>query len=382
MKIILAPDSFKESLSAVAVAQAMGRGAVAACAPGVPLALVELPIADGGEGTVDCLVAATGGRKMFAAVTGPLGNRVSAAWGLLGDGRTAVLEMAAASGLPLVPRDKRNPLLTTTFGTGELIKAALDHGLERIIIGIGGSATVDGGVGLAQALGGRFRDAESREIGPGGAELERLAHVDLEKLDPRARQAEILVASDVQNPLTGPDGAARVFGPQKGATPEQVERLERGLRRLAECIRRDLGVDVERLPGGGAAGGLGAALVAFLGARLQSGIDLVLDALRFAEHLRGASLVITGEGRMDDQSLRGKAALGVARRARQAGVPCLAVVGRLVGSPEALRCEGIVAVHELVRPGVTVEWAMSRAAELVEERTCEAVRGFLGSAGP
>lgn len=377
MKIILAPDSFKESLSAVDVAEAMARGAVAACGDDVPLTVVSLPIADGGEGTVECMLAAAGGRRMVADVTGPLGARVAAAWGLLADGRTAVIEMAAASGLPLVPPAKRNPLRTTTFGTGELIAAALDRGAGRIIIGIGGSATVDGGVGMAQALGGRFRDDGFQEIGRGGGQLGRIARIDLEQLDPRTADLEILVACDVTNPLTGPRGAAAVYGPQKGATPEQVAMLDAGLAHLAECIRRDLEIDVEKVPGAGAAGGLGAGLMAFLGAKLVPGIDLVLDTVGYAAHLEDADLVVTGEGSLDGSSLEGKATVGVARRAHNAGVPCVAVAGRLHGDVDALRKEGIVTAVALVSDRVTAEDAMARASKLVEQRTCEAVAVFL-----
>jgi len=377
MKILLAPDSFKESLSAVSAAHAMARGAAAACAGRVPLRAVELPIADGGEGTVACLVAATGGRPMTTRVTGPLGNPVTAGWGLLGGGTTAAIEMAAASGLPLVPPDRRNPLVTTTFGTGELIAAALNAGARRIIVGIGGSATVDGGVGMAQALGVRFRDARSQGIGRGGGQLRDIVAMDLEQLDGRVAGAEILIASDVQSPLTGPDGAARVFGPQKGATPQQVEVLEDGLANLAARIRACLGIDVEHLPGAGAAGGLGAGLVAFLGATIEPGIDLVLEAVGYVGHLEGADLVITGEGRLDGSSLHGKATVGVARKARDAGVPCVAVAGQLAGDADALRREGILSARSLVGDDVTPETAMVRAAELLERRTREAVAEFL-----
>jgi len=377
MKIILSPDSFKESLSAIEVARAMACGAARACGDAVPPVLVELPIADGGEGTVECLVASTSGRRETSAVTGPLGDRVQAQWGLLGDGRTAVIEMAAASGLPLVPPDKRNPLVTTTYGTGELIRAALDAGVQRIIIGIGGSATVDGGVGMAQALGGRFRDADHQEVGRGGGCLEQIAGIDLDKLDPRIGRTEILIAGDVQNPLTGPEGAAAVYGPQKGATAEQVELLERGLKHLARRIRADLGRDVETSPGAGAAGGLGAALMAFLGARMRPGIDLLLEAIDFQKHLDGADLVLTGEGRLDSSSLHGKATVGVSRRAREAGVPCIVIAGSLAGDREAFRREGIVDARSLVSDEVAVEQAMAEAADWVEQRTFDAVADFL-----
>ncbi|MBN2582619.1 MAG: glycerate kinase [Planctomycetes bacterium] len=377
MKIILAPDSFKESLSAIEVARAMGRGVVQACKGSAPLVLVELPIADGGEGTVECLVAATHGRRMTATVTGPLGEPVQAAWGMLGDGRTAVIEMAAASGLPLVPPERRNPLLTTTYGTGELILAALDAGARRILIGIGGSATVDGGAGMAQAVGVSFRDADGCEIGRGGGPLDRIAHVSVERLDPRIAQSDILIASDVQNPLTGPEGAAAVFGPQKGATPEQVIMLDRGLHNLAVRLREDLGRDVEFAAGAGAAGGLGATLMALLGAELRPGIDLVLEATKFDDHLAGADLVLTGEGRLDSQSLHGKATVGVARRARDAGVPCIVIAGSAAGDAAAFRREGILDARSLVADGVTVAQAMREADALVERRTLEACRDFL-----
>ena len=377
MKIILSPDSFKESLSAIEVARAMASGAARACGDAVPPVLVELPIADGGEGTVECLVASTSGRRMTSTVTGPLGERVQAQWGLLGDGLTAVIEMAAASGLPLVPPEKRDPLVTTTYGTGELIRAALETSVRRIIIGIGGSATVDGGVGMAQALGGRFRDADGREVGRGGGCLERIAGIDMDKLDPRIGQTEILIAGDVQNPLTGPEGAAAVYGPQKGATAEQVELLERGLKHLAQRIREDLGRDVETSPGAGAAGGLGAALMAFLGARMRPGIDLLLEAIDFRKHLAGADLVLTGEGRLDSSSLHGKATVGVSRRARDAGIPCIVIAGSLAGDREAFRREGILDARSLVSDDVTVEQAMAEAAHLVEQRTFEAVADFL-----
>jgi len=381
MKIILAPDSFKESLSAADVAHAMGRGAAQACADAgrTAPALVHLPIADGGEGTVECLVAATGGRLMTATVTGPLGERVAAAWGMLGDGRTAVIEMAAASGLPLVPPERRNPMLTTPFGTGELIRAALNAGARQILIGIGGSATVDGGVGMAQALGASFRDANGREVLRGGRALSQIAAIRTDTLDPRLAQSKILVACDVRNPLTGPEGAAAVFGPQKGATPDQVAALDAGLRNLAHRFRDDLGRDVESVPGAGAAGGLGAALMALLAAELRPGIDLVLDATRFNDHLVGADLVLTGEGRLDAQSLQGKAAVGVARRSRDAGVPCIVIAGSLAGDLAAFRREGIVDARSLVAADVTVAQAMRHAAALVQRRAAEAVADFLAA---
>ncbi|MGB9859376.1 MAG: glycerate kinase, partial [Moorellaceae bacterium] len=271
-RIVIAPDSFKESLDAPQVAAAIAAG-IKRVLPEVET--VEVPLADGGEGLTTTLVAATGGRLMTATVTGPLGEPVTAKWGILGDGRTAVIEMAQASGLPLVPKEKRNPLYTTTYGTGELIRQALEEGCRRLIVGIGGSATNDGGAGMAQALGVKLLDQSGQDIPWGGIGLERLARIEMQDLDPRVKEAEILVACDVDNPLCGPRGASAVYGPQKGATPEMVRRLDAALAHLADIIARDLGLQVRDLPGAGAAGGLGAGLVAFLGATLRRGIELV-----------------------------------------------------------------------------------------------------------
>src|SRR5690606_515448 len=270
-----------------------------------------VPLADGGEGTVEALVEATGGRFVQARVTGPLGEPVEAVYGLLGDGETAVIEMAAASGLPLVPPDRRDPARATTRGTGELIRAALDRGCRRLIIGIGGSATNDGGAGMAQALGVSFRGRHGRVLPLGGLALRELEAIDLSGLDPRIRETEIVAACDVDNPLYGPRGASAVYGPQKGATPELVEALDQALRRYAEVLYRDLGIDVQAIPGSGAAGGLGAGLVALLGAQLKPGIELVLEALDFRRRLEGADLVIAAEGGVDRQTAFGKAPSGV-----------------------------------------------------------------------
>ncbi|MGB3958921.1 MAG: glycerate kinase, partial [bacterium] len=288
MRIIIAPDSFKGSLTAAEVAASIERGVKRV----LPQAeTIPVPLADGGEGTVDALVSATGGRLVTKEVTGPLGERVKASYGLLGDGETAVIEMAAASGLPLVPLEKRNPMLTTTYGTGELILAALDEGCRRIIIGIGGSATNDGGAGMAQALGVKLLDEEGLDIPYGAAGLARLDRIDISSLDRRLAQVEVLVACDVDNPLTGPRGAARVYGPQKGADPQMVEELDQILGRFAAIILRDLGKDVKDIPGAGAAGGLGAGLMAFLNGRLAPGVELVLAAVKLEERIqKGADL--------------------------------------------------------------------------------------------
>nr|WP_245302559.1 glycerate kinase [Symbiobacterium terraclitae] len=367
----MAPDSFKGSLTAVAAAEAMRQGVLDAL-PGADA--IALPMADGGEGTVDALVAATGGRLVRTQVTGPLGDPVEAAFGLLGDGRTAAIEMAAASGLLLVPEDRRNPRVTTTYGTGELIRAALDVGVRRIIIGIGGSATNDGGVGMAQALGGRFLRADGTEVGRGGAALLELERIDLRGLDPRLARAELLVACDVDNPLTGPRGASAVYGPQKGAGPEDVALLDRALTRLADVAARSLGRDPRASPGAGAAGGLGYGLMAFLGAELRRGIDLVMAANGLDRRLPGASLVITGEGRTDGQTLSGKVVLGVARAAARHGVPVVVLSGAVTPDADRLVEEGVTALFSTATGPMRLEEAMDRAGELLRRAAAHTVR--------
>lgn len=292
MKIVIAPDSWKESLSALEVASAIEQG-FREIYPDAEY--VKLPVADGGEGTVEAMVAATGGLLVPLTVTGPLGEPVEAFYGLSGDRQCAFIEMAAASGLESVPPAQRNPLLTTSWGTGELIRHALDAGVRQIIIGIGGSATNDGGAGMAQALGAKLLTAEGQQIASGGGALETLARIDLSELDSRLADCRIDVACDVTNPLTGPQGASAVFGPQKGATAQMIDRLDSGLRHYARIIARDLDIDVLSLEGGGAAGGMGAALYAFCGAQLRPGIEIVTDALQLAERVADADLVITGE---------------------------------------------------------------------------------------
>lgn len=324
MKILIAPDSFKGSLTAREAADNIEKG-ILKVYPGAEI--YNLPLADGGEGTVDALIYATGGRKIYKEVTGPLGDPVKACFGILGNENIAVIETAAASGLVLVPAGKADPLKATSFGTGELIKAALDEGVDKIIIGLGGSATVDGGVGLVQALGIGFKDSSGKEAGFGGAALAGIKRIDSSNLDIRVRDVEFIIASDVSNPLYGPDGAAYVFGPQKGATPEMVKLLDAGLQNLARVIKKETGKEVARLSGAGAAGGIGAALLAFLDARMKSGIDLILEIYDFDNILREVDLVITGEGRLDRQTLMGKAPFGVAKRANKFNIPVIALAG-------------------------------------------------------
>lgn len=359
MKIVIAPDSFKESLSAVQVAEAIEAGF-----RGVfPDALyLKRPVADGGEGTVAALVAATQGRMVMARVRGPLGEETQACWGILGDGRTAVVEMAAASGLALVPPAWRNPLRATSYGFGELLRQVLDQGLRRLIIGIGGSATNDGGVGMLQALGVRFLDGQGQEIGPGAAALELLRRIDLAGLDARLRDCRLEVACDVDNPLLGPHGASRVFGPQKGATPQMVEHLEGHLAHLAQVVARDLQQDMTKIKGGGAAGGMGAALKVFLHAELRLGIAMISEAIGLDEALVDADLVITGEGRMDAQTVHGKAPAGVAALALRRGVPVIGIAGSLGEGFEALYRQGFTALFSVVPGPVPLEEALERAA--------------------
>jgi glycerate kinase len=362
MRFVIAPDSFKGSASAREVAQAIAEGLKAA----LPDAVCDLvPMADGGEGTVDALVAATGGRIVSVRVTGPLGEPVDAFFGILGDGETAVIEMAAAAGLHLVPPEKRNPMVTTTYGVGELMRAALDAGCRRLIIGIGGSATNDGGAGMAQALGVRLLDEQGNEIGFGGGALERLARLDLSDFDRRVWDAEILVACDVTNPLTGPNGASAVYGPQKGATPEMVRQLDANLRHYAAVLQRDLGVEVETVAGAGAAGGLGAGLLAFCRAQLRQGVELVIHAVRLPERVQKADLIITGEGCLDFQTGFGKVPHGVAQVAKRYGKSVIALVGQLGEGAERCRQWGIDACFPILSKPMSEQEAMANAIPLL-----------------
>lgn len=378
--IVCAPDSFKGSLSSPDAAAAMGRGIESA---GAEPRL--LPLADGGEGTVEAIVAAAGGVFLETLVVGPLGESRRARWGLIDNGETAVIEMAAAAGLPLVPLARRNPLHTTTHGVGQLIAAALDRpGVRRILLGVGGSATCDGGIGMAAALGARF------EFGPNkvaplppafltGGDLNRLVSIDLSGIDPRLRAREIEVLCDVTNPLLGSQGAAAVFGPQKGASPADVARLEEGLTRLADLWRGRGLADLAQTPGAGASGGLAAGLVAFCGARIVPGIERILDAVGFDRAIAGADLVLTGEGAFNRQSLAGKAVSGVARRCRAAGLPLAVLAGSVSDEPdaEALAQLGIAGLFSIVDGPMTETEAMDRAAALLERRAASIARLFL-----
>ncbi|PIY49280.1 MAG: glycerate kinase [Armatimonadetes bacterium CG_4_10_14_3_um_filter_66_18] len=373
MRIVVAPDSFKGCLTALEVCDAMEAGIREVW----PEAEVEkVPMADGGEGTVQSLVDATGGRVLKQQVTGPLGEPVEAQYGILGDGETAVIEMASASGLPLVPEDRRNPLMTTTRGTGELIVAALDRGCRKFIVGIGGSATNDCGQGMAKALGVRFLDADGIDLGAGGGSLASLDRIDISGLDGRVGECSVVVACDVDNPLCGERGASAVYGPQKGATPEVVRQLDANLARCAEILKRDLGKDVGDTPGAGAAGGLGAGLMAFLNAELRLGVDIVLDASHLEDRLRGADLVLTGEGRIDRQTVYGKTPIGVAKTAAKLGVPVIGVGGSIADDATVVHAHGIDGLIPIVAAPIPLTEAMARGAELVRAASARGLRLF------
>jgi glycerate kinase len=341
--------------------------------------IVKVPMADGGEGTVQSLVDATDGELVTERVNGPLGEPVEATFGLLGDGETAVIEMAAASGLPLVPEGKRDPTATTTFGTGELIRAALERGRRKLIVGIGGSATTDAGAGMAQALGVRLLDEKGEPIGPGGGELARLVNIEMADADPRVAQAEMRVACDVDNPLYGERGAAHVYAPQKGASPENVALLDANLRIFADVVERDLGMDVRDIPGAGAAGGLGAGLVAFCGATLERGVDIVIDAVGLPERRQGADRVLTGEGRIDRQTAFGKTPAGVAEVAVRHEVPVIALGGTVAPDALDLHDAGFEALAAIVTGPMSLDEAMDaeRAREMIAFTAEQMVRCFL-----
>jgi glycerate kinase len=371
MRILIAPQSLKGSLTAAEAGQAIASG-IRAVYPNAEIDIV--PIADGGEGTVQALVDATGGAIVRQRVTGPLGEPVDAFFGMLGDGSTAAIEMAAAAGLPLVPPEQRDPRITTTYGVGELILAALDRGSRHFIIGIGGSATNDGGAGMAQALGASLLTAEGTEIARGGAALTTLSHISLANLDPRLRECTVDVACDVNNPLCGPRGASAVYGPQKGATPEIVAQLDAALAHYAEILKRDLEADVKDIPGAGAAGGLGAGLIAFLNATLRPGAQIVMEAVKLEEHVRTADLVITAEGQIDGQTAYGKSVGAVAEMAKKYSLPVLALAGSLGDNYQTVYDLGVDAVMVLPSGPMTLAYAMEHAAQLISDATERALR--------
>jgi glycerate kinase len=380
MRIVIAPDKFKGCLSAPQVAAAMAAGVRRV---GPDITIEEIPVADGGEGTVDTLVAITGGRLMTARVTGPLPDmQVEAAFGILGNGTTAVIEMAAASGLALLRHDQHDPMKTTTYGTGELLLVAARAGARRIILGIGGSATVDGGVGCAQACGVRFDVDRGVMVGPDDPPLTGAAvvYADPSKAADnlpaaKLRGIEVMVACDVNNPLIGPRGAACVFGPQKGATREQVQQLDRALENLSLQVPR--GCELRELPGAGAAGGLGFGMMAFFGATLRPGFEIVAETVGLRDRIVGADLVLTGEGRLDASSLGGKTAIGVARLCRTAGIPCVGLVGVIGTGGQLARCEGMTAIHSISDPWEPLARAIAEAPQRLTTAAERAVRSAL-----
>ena len=358
-------------MTAAEAADSIARG-IKSVMPAAKLHLI--PLSDGGEGLVDSLIKSANGTLMHTVVTDPLGSPLKAVWGLLDGGKTAVIEMSTASGLTLVPEEKRNPSIATTYGTGELIKAALDQGCAKLIIGIGGSATNDGGAGMARALGARFYDQHGLTLNCGGADLLRLDHIDIYGLDNRLQNLITLVACDVDNPLTGPLGASRIYGPQKGASPELVDTLDRALSNYAQVVKKDLGVEIDNVPGAGAAGGLGAGLIAFLGAELRSGIELVLDALQIDQLLTDCDLLITAEGKLDAQSAHGKTPVGIARRAARFGVPVIALTGSIESDLEQFHSEGLSACFAIADGPLTLEQSIARGPELLKNKTAELLR--------
>ena len=364
MNILLAPDSFKDCLSATEVCRYLDHG-IRRIYPHAEIK--SIPVADGGEGFVAAMLTALGGTEINCPVRDPLGRRIHASYGILGDKQTAVIEMAAASGIELLKPDERNPLVTSTFGTGLLMRDAIERGCRKLIIGIGGSATNDGGTGMAKALGYRFLDHNGEEIDSGGGNLNQLAHIDHSSVFPLLKETEIRTACDVTNPLTGKHGAAAVYGPQKGAPPEMVAILDQNLEHLAQIIQRDLQVDVLKLVGGGAAGGLGAGLVAFSDARLQAGFDIVKEQTGLEKAVQQADIILTGEGKMDHQTKEGKTPWGVAQLALKHSKPCIGVAGSLGEGYDELYEEGFTALFALPNGPLSLHESLAQAPQLLAD---------------
>lgn len=373
MKIIIAPDSFKGSLSAVEVANAINKGIKNA----YPEAETHLlPVADGGEGTMETLVSATNGEIRDVTVIGPLGYEVKAAYGILGDGETCVIEIASSSGLALVPEGKLAPLDATTYGVGQLINQALNDGFTSFIVALGGSATNDGGAGMLQALGLKLLDKSGKEIGYGGGQLGDIVEVDASFLDPRIKKSKFLIASDVENPLIGKKGASHIFGPQKGATPEDVKVLDENMSHWADQIARVTGISLHELPGSGAAGGIGGAFLAFFPAKMERGVDVVLEYVEFQRYLKNADLVITGEGQVDSQTASGKTPFGVAQAAMKGNVPTIILAGAVGKGVEVLYDFGVVSVNSIVDGPMTLYESMTQATYLLEKSAEQIIRSY------
>ena len=371
MKVVAAPQTFKGSISALNAAEAISIG-VKNIYPSAEVLLC--PVADGGDGTLETLVEVSNGNIVECVVEGPTGTPVEAQWGAMGDEQTAVIEMARTSGLALLDLNERDPLNASTYGLGEAILSALDQNYRKFIIGIGGSATNDGGAGMAQAVGISLKDEFGKEIPRGGAALSKLHSIDTVGIDPRIKQSEFMVACDVNNPLTGPEGASAVYGPQKGATPEMITQLDEALKNFAETILRDLGEEVEHISGAGAAGGLGAGMMAFMGGTLKPGVDIVLDTVGLADKLKGPDIVITGEGGIDFQTVYDKAPIGVAKLAKTLGIPTIALAGLVGKDFQVVHREGIESVFSIVNGPMTLENASSNAHRLIVESTEQVMR--------
>lgn len=373
MKIVIACDSYKGSASTLEVAGSIEKGIRRIYKDAD---IIKLPIADGGEGTVDALVLGGKGKYEDLEVLGPLGKKVKAKYGVL-DGNIGIIEMASASGITLLEEKDLNPLITTTYGTGQLIKSVIEKGIKKIYVGVGGSGTNDGGVGMAQALGISFKDKKGQEIGYGGGELNKIETIDFTNVNPALKDVEIMVISDVQNPLCGPNGASRVYGPQKGGTEEMIEILDSNLRHLGEKISEYLDLDIINIPGTGAAGGLGGGLIAFCKASIWSGIDKVLDIIEIDKYLLDADLVITGEGRIDDQSIYGKAPVGVAKRAKGYNLPVIAIVASVGDGAWEVYSHGIDLILDIIDKPMTLEYAMENVGDLLEGAGANAARAYM-----
>ena len=371
MKILVAPQEFKGSISALSVAEAAETGVMRV----FPEAEVVLcPVADGGDGTLETLVEVSGGEVRTCSVQNPMGETITAQWGAMGDGVTAVIEMARTSGLALLSLDERDPLNSSTFGLGQAILEALNQGFRKFIVGIGGSATNDAGAGMAQALGATLLNAEGKSIPFGGAALADLRSIDISKMDTRIENSQFMVACDVSNPLTGDEGASAVYGPQKGATPEMVAQLDNALLNFAEIVKKDIGKNVSEISGAGAAGGLGAGMLAFMGAELKAGVDIVLETVQLREKLSDVDLVITGEGGMDFQTVYNKAPIGVARIAGEFNIPTIAIAGLLGQNFTVVHDHGIRAATSIVDGPISLEESSERASELISNSVEESLR--------
>ena len=371
LKVVAAPQTFKGSISALNAAEAISIG-VKNIYPSAEVFLC--PVADGGDGTLETLVEVSNGNIVECVVEGPTGTPVEAQWGAMGDEQTAVIEMARTSGLALLDLNERDPLNASTYGLGEAILSALDQNYRKFIIGIGGSATNDGGAGMAQAVGISLKDEFGKEIPRGGAALSKLHSIDTVGIDPRIKQSEFMVACDVNNPLTGPEGASAVYGPQKGATPEMITQLDEALKNFAETILRDLGEEVAHISGAGAAGGLGAGMMALMGGTLKPGVDIVLDTVGLADKLKGTDIVITGEGGIDFQTVYDKAPIGVAKLAKTLGIPTIALAGLVGKDFQVVHKDGIESVFSIVNGPMTLENASSNAHRLIVESTEQVMR--------